>query len=101
MSIKRVLHIGGSGRIGQPVLQALFANGFDVTVATRLESQAVFPKHVLVVRVDYSSRQALVDAFSGQDAVVLTVGVRTITSQYKFIDAAVAAGVKRFIPVST
>ena len=99
--IKRVLHIGASGRIGQPVLQALLANGFDVTVATRVKSQAVFEKHVTVVRVDYSSPQALIDAFAGQDAVVSTVGVRAITHQYKFIDVAVAAGVKRFIPVRT
>ena len=98
--IKRVIHIGASGRIGQHVLRALIANDFDVTVLARVESHAVFPADVKVVRQDTTSLQLLTEVFRGQDAVVSTVGVRAIAEQYVFIHAAVAAGVRRFIPVS-
>jgi hypothetical protein len=40
----------------------------------------------------------LLDIFTGQDAVISMVGPRGRTTQIKFVNAAVAAGVKRFIP---
>jgi hypothetical protein len=55
------------------------------------------PKARLITS-DYTY-QSLVDIFTGQDAVVSTVAVGpTIVAQKKVINAAVAAGVKRFIP---
>lgn len=47
---------------------------------------------------DLSSVEAVTAAFKGQDAVVSTVGTLGIAGQKVFIDAAVAAGVKRFLP---
>ena len=37
-------------------------------------------------------------AFTGQDAIVSTIGAAGLTQQKAFIDAAVKAGVKRFLP---
>jgi hypothetical protein len=48
--------------------------------------------------VDFSSVDSLASALQGQDAVVSTIGSLAIESQKILIDAAVAIGVKRFIP---
>jgi hypothetical protein len=53
---------------------------------------------VKIVEVDYTSQENLKDALSGQDAVVSTVPTAAIGNQIVFIDAAIAAGVKYFIP---
>ena len=40
----------------------------------------------------------LVEAFRGQDAVVNCITGTEVEEQFKFIDAAVEAGVKRYVP---
>lgn len=50
-----------------------------------------------VVKTDYSEPE-LVKAFTGQDAVISAVGATAFMDQKLFIDAAVKAGIKRFIP---
>jgi len=51
------------------------------------------------VTVDYESPQSLKDALRGIDAVISTLGKMSgLECQFRLIDAAVAAGVKRFIP---
>jgi uncharacterized protein YbjT (DUF2867 family) len=53
-----------------------------------------------VVEVDYADHNALVEAFKGYEALVLTLG--DIPTQFKnskpLIDAAIDAGVTRVIP---
>ena len=51
-----------------------------------------------VVKADYDSPDSLKEAFKGQDAVISLVGGTALGDQNKLIDAAIAAGVKRFIP---
>jgi hypothetical protein len=51
-----------------------------------------------VIRADYSSIDSLTSAFKGQDAVVSLVGTMGFAEQQKLIDAAITAGVKRFLP---
>lgn len=70
---------------------------FDVTVLSRLSSTATFPPSVKVIKNDFSE-SALVSAFRGQDAVVSNIGAAAFLDQKKMIDAAIEAGVKRFIP---
>ncbi|KAJ4341911.1 hypothetical protein N0V95_007096 [Ascochyta clinopodiicola] len=50
------------------------------------------------VVVDFNSESSLVSALTGHDAVVSTVGTTGLTTQVAIIKAAIAAGVKRFIP---
>lgn len=50
-----------------------------------------------VRKSDFSDAD-LVSAFKGQDAVVSVVGATAFPEQKKFIDAAISAGVKRFLP---
>jgi hypothetical protein len=69
-----------------------------VTVLSRIGSKASFPPSVKVIPVEYSSVESLTAALKGQDAVVSTVGVDGLLGQSVLFDAAVAAGVKRFLP---
>ncbi|KAL3417423.1 Pinoresinol reductase 1-like protein 3 [Phlyctema vagabunda] len=96
--IQNVILAGGSGNIGAAILSKLLSSGsFKVSVLSRLESKAVFPAEVKVHQVDYSY-SSLVEAFQGQDAVVTALAHDAWPQQIPMIDAAVAAGVKRFIP---
>lgn len=79
-------------------MQALLDAKFTVTIVTRPESKAVFPNGVQIRKTDYTSDKSLVEAFEGQDAVVSVIGGAGIALQQSFVDAAVKAGVKRFIP---
>lgn len=42
--------------------------------------------------------EELIFALKGQDALVLAIGISGLLIQYKFFDAAIAAGVKRVLP---
>jgi hypothetical protein len=66
-------------------------------VISRKESEAVFPPGVTILKPDFSSR-SLEAAFRGQDAVVSAVGATAFNEQKALVDAAIQAGVQRFIP---
>jgi NmrA-like family len=65
---------------------------------TRKVSTHTFPSSVKVRPVDYSSLESLVSVLRGQDAVVSTMATLALDRQLLLIDAAAAAGVRRFIP---
>lgn len=71
---------------------------FNVTIISREGSSSTFPSNHKVINVDLESHDSLVNAFKGQDAVVASLGAPAIHLQPKIVDAAIAAGVKRFIP---
>ena len=96
--IQKVALAGASGRLGPAILTAFIAAKFEVTVLTRESSTTTFPSNVCVVKVDYDSVESLTEALRGQDAFVSTVSGEGIDNQTKQVDAAVAAGVARFIP---
>lgn len=98
MSIKNVAVAGGSGNLGPDVLKGLLDEGFNVTVLSREESKATFPTGCTVKRVKYDNLESLKAALTGQDAVVSTMNHMAEAAQTLLIDAAVAAGVKRYIP---
>ena len=86
--------------MGPTILNALDkASQFQISVLSRNNSKATFPSHIKVHKVDESYPEAaLVAAFKGQDAIVSAVGYAALQQQTKLIDAAVKAGVKRFLP---
>ncbi|KAH9204258.1 hypothetical protein DL95DRAFT_377111 [Leptodontidium sp. 2 PMI_412] len=96
--IKSVAIAGASGNLGPHVLKALLDPKLHVTVLTRGTKSITFDPAVKVVSVDYSSVESLTSALQGQDAVVSAVGMEALEGQTILIDAAIAAGVKRFIP---
>jgi len=96
--IKNVILVGASGNIGKPVLEEFISSGhYKISVLTRESSSATFPSSVHVIKTDYSA-ESVEKAFQGQDAVVSLVGAAALGDQQKLVDAAVKAGVKRFLP---
>ncbi|KAL7896364.1 hypothetical protein HDV63DRAFT_247648 [Trichoderma sp. SZMC 28014] len=98
--LKNVALIGASGSVGKVVVDAFHNDKrFNVTVLRRASSSATYPSEFKVVDVDYDSLESLTAALAGQDAVVSTINsAAPVDTQKKFVDAAVAAGVKRFVP---
>ncbi|KZL68275.1 Rossmann-fold NAD(P)(+)-binding protein (isoflavone reductase) [Colletotrichum tofieldiae] len=98
MSIKTVAVVGASGLVGLRVVKALLEKGFEVTAISREILNSRIP---IRSRPNLTSVESLTAAFAGQDAVISaisTVAVIVPGAQDPLIDAAVAAGVKRFIP---
>jgi len=88
-----------SGNLGVTILNTLISESkFNVTVLSREGSSSTFPEGVKVVRANYESVDSLKSAFQGADAVVSLVGNSAFGDQNKYIDAAIAAGVQRFVP---
>lgn len=73
-------------------------SSFNVSVLSREGSTSTFPEGVKIVRANYDSPDSLKSAFDGVDAVISLVGSSSLGDQNKLVDAAIAAGVKRFLP---
>ncbi|OCT45250.1 NmrA-like family protein [Cladophialophora carrionii] len=101
MPFHSICLIGASGNLGTLILKHLLASPqkFQIKVLSRQSSTATFPDSVTVTRVpdDYPAEQ-LEQAFRGVDVVVAAVSMLGMGEQYKFIDACVAANVKRYFP---
>ncbi|KAL6890492.1 hypothetical protein GGI43DRAFT_387689 [Trichoderma evansii] len=97
-TIKKIAVLGGSGNIGPSIIKALLDSNFEVTVITRLESQATFVDGVDVKRVDITSKEAVQNVLEGHDALVSAISPAALEDQKKIVDAAVAAKVRRFLP---
>ncbi|MCJ1404241.1 hypothetical protein MMC11_007466 [Xylographa trunciseda] len=100
MSIKNVIIIGAGGNLGPSILSAFTSDAhFTVSVLARQSSKSTFPPEVTVHRIsdDYPEAE-LIAAFKGQDAVISTITHSASGGQKPIIDAAIKAGVKRFVP---
>ncbi|KAK4234538.1 hypothetical protein C8A03DRAFT_37681 [Achaetomium macrosporum] len=102
---QHILLIGATGSIGRYVLRALLAEpSFRVTILQRASSHTPLTsgsdsQDVRVITIDDSyPTDALVKAFTGQDAVISCVTTLSVANQHRFIDAAIAAGVRRYVP---
>lgn len=90
--------IQAGGNLGPSIVQALLSSNFTVTALTRADSKLIFPAGVHIAKVDYGDHSSLVSALKGQDAVVSAIATPALLEQKVVIEAAVQAGVKRFIP---
>ena len=95
--INKVIVLGATGNTGVYIVDALLDAGFEVTAMTRQTSVKSLPSKVNIITSDYT-HDSLVHAFTGQDAIVSTIATFSTQEQAKMINAAIAAGVKRFIP---
>lgn len=86
-----------SGNLGPAILDQLLKHFFEVTVLSRQTSTHIFPPSVKISRVDYGSKDSLVAALRGHDAIVSTLATLALERQLLQIDAAIAAGVRGFI----
>lgn len=101
MAFRNIMIFGAGGtNIGHHLVHALVDDGnFNVSVLARESSKSQFPSSVKVLRVaDEFPHDDLVKALQGQDVIICAVGPNAAPLQYRLIDAAIEAGVKRFIP---
>ncbi|KAL4881684.1 hypothetical protein BJY04DRAFT_218125 [Aspergillus karnatakaensis] len=104
MTLPRISLAGATGNLGAPILSALLDANYPVTALTRQSSQSTssLPNHpnLTIARVDFTSVESLTSALqeSQSDIVISALATLAIGAQNPLIDAAVAAGVKRFIP---
>ncbi|KAK4084351.1 uncharacterized protein Triagg1_831 [Trichoderma aggressivum f. europaeum] len=98
-SFRNIAVLGGTGRIGRPIVKALIDAGFNVTVVTRsLGSNPKEANGVTFVTNDYTY-ESPVEILTGKEAVVSAVAAGPpIAAQKVMVDAAIQAGAKRFIP---
>lgn len=92
-----------TGSIGKHIFTALLSEpSFTITVLTRKTSSATFPSNIAIKRIsDDFPLSELIPAFKGQDVVIVatsTVPLLQGDLSNRFVDAAVAAGVRRLIP---
>ncbi|KAF8208507.1 hypothetical protein K438DRAFT_1904262 [Mycena galopus ATCC 62051] len=95
--LQNVAVFGAGGTLGTHVIEALRRSDFTITIVSRPASKSTFPADLRVVKAEYILL-SLTEALQGQDAVVSVVGTMAKLDQMTLVDAAVAAGVKRFIP---
>ncbi|KAM0324063.1 hypothetical protein ACHAQA_008251 [Verticillium albo-atrum] len=97
--IKNVAIAGATGTLGGHILQALQATGvFTITILTRSGTTAPTDPSLTIKEVDYTSLASLTAALEGQDALVNASNAHDPSVPLRLIDAAIAAGVRRFIP---
>ncbi|KAL4758017.1 uncharacterized protein BDW70DRAFT_152852 [Aspergillus foveolatus] len=85
--------------LGPSSLTKLLNANFTVTVLIRsVSSVSSLPPGADLKQVDYSSTESLKTALAGHDIVISTLSPSAIPLQKPAIDAAIAVGVKRFIP---
>ncbi|KAM0472447.1 hypothetical protein ACHAP7_008600 [Fusarium lateritium] len=96
---KNILVVGATGSIGSIMLQALVNEpSFTVSALQRASSKGKLPSKVRVITIEDSyPSDALVAAFSGQDAIVNCMTSLAVSDQFRFVDAAVDAKVKRYV----
>lgn len=100
MAIKNVALIGGTGTLGAPVLKALKATEFNISVLNRQSSKSVYPKTKVITIPDDLNVDEVAKALKENaiDALIITIAGSHVESQKKLIDAAFKAGVKRVMP---
>ncbi|KAI4289217.1 MAG: hypothetical protein L6R35_001526 [Caloplaca aegaea] len=98
--IENVAIVGVAGYSGKYIVEELLRNGRQkVTAITREGGTSQMPAGVDVKKVNYDDHEALTQALRGQDALVITMGVRAPPDQQtKLIEAAAAANVPWIIP---
>lgn len=69
-----------------------------MSAVTRPSNSITYGPDVTMHRSEYDDFDTLVGIFRGQDAVISTVGTFAAKNQLTAIDAAAAAGVRRFLP---
>ena len=100
MAITNIALIGANGNLGPSILHALLSvPSFKVTVLSRSGSKSTYPSSVKVVEVPSSASESdYTTALSGIDAFITTFAGTNADLQITLSNAAVAAGVRLFIP---
>ncbi|KAM0329235.1 hypothetical protein ACHAQA_004535 [Verticillium albo-atrum] len=96
--IQNVALAGATGSVGSVILESLLESGkFNITILARKAHPSSSPT-VKTNVVDFESLDALTEALKGQHALLDATLTPDASVALRLIDAAVAAGVSRFVP---
>ncbi|PGH15689.1 hypothetical protein AJ79_02283 [Helicocarpus griseus UAMH5409] len=96
--IRNIIVVGG-GHVGSAIITGLLnsPHEYSVSVLSREASSYTPPAGTTRIKTDYT-HESLVKALMEQDAVVSAISGHALLEQIKVIDAAIEAGVRRFVP---
>lgn len=95
-----VLLIGATGSIGSVVLEAFQRDAtFNLTILQRASSKSRLPNHLKIITItDSYPIEELTAAFRGQDVIINCMTTLSVRDQFRMVDAAIVAGVQRYVP---
>ena len=74
--IKNIAIVGAAGNQGKCITKELLASGkHTVTAITRIDSKSELPEGVKVAKVNYDDHNSLVEAFKGQEVLIISLSV--------------------------
>ena len=93
-NIQNVAIVGATGSVGAYITEHLLKTGkHTITAITRAESKSKMPEGVKVAKVNYDDLNTLIDALTGQDAIIITMASGAGAAQASLIEAAAKAKV--------
>lgn len=97
-TFNKVAVAGATGNLGPAIVKALLDANFQVVALSRSGKTDGLPSSVKTVQVDYTSQSSLVDALKSNGVEAVVSNLPKHDDQPPLIDAAIEAGVKRFLP---
>lgn len=97
-SYKNIAVAGATGNLGPAIVNALVNNAFQVVALSRSGKTEGLPSSVKTVKVDYDSKTSVVNALKDNKIDAIVSNLPQHHQQPAFIDAAIEAGVERFLP---
>ncbi|KAK2022794.1 NAD(P)-binding protein [Colletotrichum zoysiae] len=98
-TVRKVAVIGATGQLGSVIAKALLESSFAVTAVQRADSEKTAPAGCESVKLNMGDHAVLASAFKSHDVVISAAPDPIVFEEQKtWIDAAVAAGVKRIFP---
>ncbi|KAK7181551.1 hypothetical protein DPSP01_008947 [Paraphaeosphaeria sporulosa] len=100
MSIKKVGLVGGTGTIGEPILEALKNSTFNISVINRAGSKSTYSGTNVITVPDDLNVPDVTKALKENniDALILAIKPAQVAQNKRLIEAAFNSGVKRIIP---
>ncbi|KAJ8124002.1 hypothetical protein ONZ43_g175 [Nemania bipapillata] len=98
--LTNILLIGATGSIGSVVLEAFQKDAtFNLTILQRASSKSRLPDNLKIITIaDSYPVDELTAAFHGQDVVINCMTTLSVKDQFRMVDAAIVAGVQRYVP---
>ena len=99
--LRKVLVVGAGGtNIGHHIAKTLSEDSsFELSILSRAGSKSTYPSNTKVITITGNpTHDDYVQALQDQDAVVSGLGFEGKPTEKALIDAAIEAGVKRFLP---
>lgn len=84
--MKKIIVIGGTGMLGQPVTQEFIKAGFEVTLFARniQKSKQIFGNSIQVIEGNLNDTEKIRQAFQGQDGLYLNLSVEQKSNKSEF-----------------